>query len=198
MAPLIVVVLGFTALWLAGRLGVRSLASWQLCLRIALAAMFLLTASAHFGSRRPDLIAMVPPGFPAPGLLVTLTGIAELLGAVGLLWPRTAPFAAAALAVLMVALFPANVHAAQAGLTIGGRPVMALAPRFFTQLLFIAALLAAGGIRGLPRRFRSEPSAASSPIPTHHGRDHGTGTLDDAGRPWLRENVRQRRPERDS
>jgi len=140
MAPLVVLVLGFILLLVAGRLGVRPLARWELCLRIALASMFLLTASAHFGPQRMDLVRMVPPGFPAPELLVTLTGGAELLGAIGLLIPRTARLAAACLAVLMLALFPANVHAAQAHLSISGRPVMPLVPRLLMQVGFIAAL----------------------------------------------------------
>jgi uncharacterized membrane protein len=141
MAPLIVLVLGFIVLLVAGRLGVRPLAQWQLCLRIALALMFLLTASAHFGPQRVDLVRMVPAGFPAPELLVTLTGLAELLGALGLLIPRTARLAALCLALLMFALFPANVHAAQAHLSISGRPVTPLLPRALMQVGFIAALL---------------------------------------------------------
>jgi hypothetical protein len=41
------------------------------------------------------------------------------------------------------ALFPANVHA-RAGLTLGGRPVARLVPRTLLQVLFLAAVLAAG------------------------------------------------------
>jgi uncharacterized membrane protein len=141
MAPLIVLVVGFFLLLGAGRLGVRALARWQVCLRIALALMFLLTASAHFGPQRPDLVRMVPPGFPNPALSVTLTGVAELLGAIGLLIPRTARLSAACLAVLLCALFPANVYAAHAQLSISGRPVTPLGPRTIMQLGFIAALV---------------------------------------------------------
>jgi len=50
-------------------------------LRLALSGMFLLTASAHWGKRRPDLIRMVPSVFPRPDLLVTFTGVLEILGA---------------------------------------------------------------------------------------------------------------------
>jgi uncharacterized membrane protein len=144
MIPLVVLVGSFVVLITAGRLGVRPLQNWVTSLRWALALMFLLTASAHFGSRRPDLVQMVPTVFPNPELLVTLTGIAEIAGAIGLLIPRFAPAAAVALALLLVALFPANVHAARAGLEIGGEPVTPLVPRTLMQLGFIAALLAAG------------------------------------------------------
>ena len=52
--------------------------------------MFVLTGIAHFAPpMRRDLIAIVPPRLPAPGLLVTVTGVLELLGAVGLLLPAT-------------------------------------------------------------------------------------------------------------
>ena len=96
-----------------------------------LSGMFLLTASAHWGKRRPDLIRMVPPAFPRPDLLVTVTGVLELLGAIGLMLPATAPYAALGLALLLLAVFPANIHAARNHQTIAGRPVeSALPPRF--------------------------------------------------------------------
>ena len=59
------------------------------------------------------MIAIVPPRLPAPGLLVTVTGILELLGAVGLLYPPTRVAAAVCLFLLMLAMFPANVYAAR-------------------------------------------------------------------------------------
>ena len=41
-------------------------------------------------------------------------------GAIGLLWPRTVPWAAGGLTALLVAMFPANVYAALEGLTLAG------------------------------------------------------------------------------
>ena len=134
-----ILVIVFSVLRIAGALGVQSLRSWRLCLRIALAAMFLVTASGHWGARRADLIAMVPPLFPRPDLLVTITGILEIAGAIGLLIPRTARLAAACLAVLLVAMFPANVYAAQHHLSIGGQAATALPLRTLIQMIVIAA-----------------------------------------------------------
>jgi uncharacterized membrane protein len=76
--------------------------------------MFLFTGVSHFGAFgvRDDLVAMVPPALPAPELLVTVTGILELAGAVALLLPRIWPWAAAGLSVLLVAMFPANIYKA--------------------------------------------------------------------------------------
>jgi uncharacterized membrane protein len=114
--------------------------------------MFLLTASAHWGKQRGELIAMVPRVFPRPDLMVSATGVFEILGAVGLLIPALAPVAAACLALLLIALFPANIRAARERLTIGGRPATALPWRAPLQLVFIAAVLVAGfaGAPGLP------------------------------------------------
>jgi len=144
MTPFIVLVGSFLLFRALGAVAVAPLASSIVSLRCGLAVMFLLTASAHFGARRADLVRMVPPRFPRPGLLVTLTGVAELLGAVGIALPPTAPWAAGGLALLLLALFPANVHAARARLTIGGVPVTRLAPRAALQVAFLAAVLVAG------------------------------------------------------
>lgn len=79
---------------------------------------------------------------PEPGLLVSITGVLELAGAAGLLWQRTVPWAAGGLSALLVVMFPANVYAALAGLTVGGALAMPLLPRTLLQVLFLAATLA--------------------------------------------------------
>ncbi|HEY6340492.1 MAG TPA: DoxX family membrane protein [Bryobacteraceae bacterium] len=142
MIPVVVLAVLFVAFSLAGRLGVPFIWGWWTSLRFALCGMFLLTASAHWGKRRPDLVRMVPPVFPKPALLVTLTGIIEILGALGLLIPYTARLAALGLCVLLFCLFPANVRAAREKLTIAGRPVPSLLPRAAIQVVFVAATLA--------------------------------------------------------
>jgi uncharacterized membrane protein len=134
MQPLIVLITMFLVLIIP--LG------WWDALRFALAAMFLLTASAHWGKRRPDLIRMVPPIFPRPDLMVTITGILEILGLIGLLIPVLAPYAGVCLAILLVALFPANVRAATHNLTIAGHRATTLPTRALIQVVFLAATLA--------------------------------------------------------
>ena len=143
MIPLFVLVISFAVFFLAGKLGVTAFHDTGFALRCALACMFVLSASAHWGKRRPDLIRMVPPAFPNPGLLVNVSGALELLGVIGLLVPFTARIAAICLAVMLLALFPANVYAARQHLTIGGRPVPTLPVRSAIQILFLAALIAA-------------------------------------------------------
>lgn len=133
MAPLVFLVVVSSALLLARR-------HWSVALRGGLAAMFTATGCAHFVGMRDELIAMVPPSLPAPELLVTATGVLELAGAAALLWARTAPWAAAGLAVLLVVVFPANVHAARHGLSpsFGDQ----LVPRTLLQVVFLAATTA--------------------------------------------------------
>ena len=48
----------------------------------ALAAMFCLTASAHFGKMQTDLERMVPPWIKNPGAAVFWSGILEILGVI--------------------------------------------------------------------------------------------------------------------
>ena len=144
MIPFLVLLTATLILRAIGAAGVAVLGSWIICLRGGLAAMFLLTASAHWGKRRPDLIRMVPAAFPRPDLIVTITGLCELLGAAGLLLPATAGAAAACLMALLLAMFPANVRAARHNLTLGGKAATSLPLRTFLQVVFIAALLAAG------------------------------------------------------
>jgi uncharacterized membrane protein len=152
--PLIALVGVTLALRIAGAVGVRRLHSWPVALRGGLATMFVMTGMAHFIGLRAELISMVPPALPNPGLLVTITGLLELAGAAGLLLPRTVPWAAGGLTALLVGLFPANVYAALNHITTS--PADALVPRTLMQLVFLAATLAvlASSVRGrrLPRR----------------------------------------------
>ncbi|MFC7548274.1 DoxX family membrane protein [Plantactinospora sp. GCM10030261] len=142
MAPLIALIGGFLLARLAGLVGVDPLDGWHPALRVGLAVMFVVTGLAHFVGRRDDLVAMVPPRMPRPDLLVTITGVLELAGAAGLLVPATARLAAGGLALLMIAMFPANVSAARRHLTLGGRPVTPLPLRTLLQAVFLAAAVA--------------------------------------------------------
>ena len=114
MAPLIALLLGTVAARIAGWAGVDYVGAWTKAVAVGLAAMFVLTGVAHFAPPlRAALVAIVPPQLPAPGLLVTVTGVLEFLGAVGLLVPTTRVAAAVCLLLLMLAMFPANIYAAR-------------------------------------------------------------------------------------
>jgi uncharacterized membrane protein len=153
MQPFIVLVTVTLLLLAMGVAGITRLRSWPVALRGGLAAMFVLTGVSHFVGMREELISMVPPVLPEPGLLVTVTGVLELAGAVGLLLPRTVAWAAAGLSALLVAMFPANVYAALSGAAMEGAQTMALFPRTLLQLVFLAATIA------VLKAYASRPSA---------------------------------------
>ena len=142
MAPLIALLLGSIVARVAGWLGVVYCSGWTAAIAVGLAAMFVLTGIAHFAPPlRRDLIAIVPPKLPAPGLLVTATGVLELLSAVGLLLPTTRMAAAGCLLLLMLAMFPANVYAAR----MPNPPksmTTRLSARTATEIVFLAAAIA--------------------------------------------------------
>ncbi len=144
MAPLIALVLGTLAARLVGWLGAAYVGSWPAAVAVGLAAMFLVTGIAHFvNPLRRDLIAIVPPRLPAAGLLVTVTGVLELLGAVGLLHPPTRPAAAISLGLLMLAMFPANVYASR--MPSPPKSMTTQLPlRTVEQIVFVGAALVVG------------------------------------------------------
>lgn len=144
MVPFYALVVIFLLTQGLGLLGVTYFADWQNSLAVAVAVMLMITASAHWGTRRPDLIRMVPDTFPRPDLIVTVTGVLEIVGAIGIMLPATSRAASIGLALLLLAMFPANVKAARERLTIGGRPVPGLMTRTVLQIVFIAAILLAG------------------------------------------------------
>ncbi len=140
MLPLVVLVAGFVVFCLAGVAGAAWFHPWTHAVRSALACMLLLTASGRWLQKiREELIAMVPPQLPQPGLIVTVTGILELAGAVGLLLEPTHRAAGVALVLMFLVMFPANVYAAKKHLTLQGREVPGLVPRTLMQVLFITA-----------------------------------------------------------
>lgn len=127
-----------------GAFGVSAFGSWHDSCRFALAAMFVFTGISHFAKTRHDMARMVPKRFPHPMLMVYLTGVFELLGAAGLIVPLTRIAASAALIVMLLCLFPANIRAACEGITIAGRRATPLLWRTPMQVLFIGLLWWAG------------------------------------------------------
>jgi uncharacterized membrane protein len=69
----------------------------------------------HFAMPRPYR-QIVPPGlgdWVDSGTVVTLSGVAEIAGGLGVLAPRTRRLAGLWLIVLLAAVFPANLHMAR-------------------------------------------------------------------------------------
>jgi uncharacterized membrane protein len=135
----LLVLLGSLAIWRAlGGLGVGALDSWPAATRAALATMLVFTASAHFTKLKEDLVRMVPDWVPRPRAVIYATGVCELAGAVGLLFPWSQRAAGIALVLFFLAVFPANVNAARTGAGMRGAPATPLWLRAPMQVLFIA------------------------------------------------------------
>jgi len=141
MIPLIVLFVSLLVFRGLGVLGVPLFFTWHDSLLWALSVMILFTASAHFTSLKEDLIKMVPEQFPYPRRIVFVTGILEILGAIGLLIPHVRTAAGICLAILFVAMFPANIKAAIKKVPLRGQPATPLWLRLPMQVLFIALAL---------------------------------------------------------
>jgi uncharacterized membrane protein len=140
MIVLLVLLVSWVVLRGLGAAGVQVLASWQGSASYALALMFIFTATAHFNKMKHDLARMIPAYFPRPLVIVYVTGILELLGAAGLIVPPFRRLAGICLIALLVAMFIANVNAAQRGVTLRGKTPTSLWLRTPMQVLFIALL----------------------------------------------------------
>lgn len=75
------------------------------------AGLFVVSGILHF-AMPVSYIRIVPPRLPRPDLLVLVSGAAEILGGIGLLIPRLRRPAGSGLALLLVAVFPANIYMA--------------------------------------------------------------------------------------
>ena len=82
--------------------------------RLALAVMLLFTSLAHFVFMK-GMVLMVPPFIPmaVKKLMVTITGVIEIIGAAGIMIYDTRIVAGYLLIIFFLALLPANVYATQ-------------------------------------------------------------------------------------
>lgn len=142
MVPLIVLVVTFLICFGTGVAGWLPFHQWRTALVAGLVLMFFTTASAHWGRLRSDLVRMVPPVFARREQVVTLTGILEVAGAIGLVFPATRRVAALSLVALLIAMVPANIYAAKKKLLLAGRPAMGLRERLLLQIVFVTCLIA--------------------------------------------------------
>ena len=104
--------------------------------RTLLAILFLIAGSLHF--LIPQVyVKIMPPALPAPLTLVYLSGIAEILGGLGLLLPLTRHAAAWGLMTLLIAVLPANINMVVDHTRFASIPLWALWLRIPLQLPLI-------------------------------------------------------------
>lgn len=105
---------------------------------LALAGTFIAAGTAHF-VWPARYASIVPPYLPAPLLLVYASGLFEVLGGLGVLLPVTRRAAGWGLVLLLIAVFPANLHMALHPADFDHlAPAWALWARLPLQLVFIA------------------------------------------------------------
>ena len=121
-------------------------------LRALIAIGFIGMGINHFRPRAARGMArMIPPQLHREGILkpinlVYFTGVCEIAGGIGILIPILSPIAAVALAVFLVAVFPANAYAA-AHRERFGRAAFPFWPRLIAQIVLIGLVLVAGFLR---------------------------------------------------
>jgi len=110
--------------------------------RIGLTAVclwFLIGGIAHFTATDIEM-RIVPPAVPWPRAAVLLSGVFELLGAVGILIPATRRAAGIGLFLLTIAVTPANIYMLQHA-ELFNVPRWALIVRLPFQLVLLALIL---------------------------------------------------------
>ncbi|WP_353066118.1 DoxX family protein [Tunturibacter psychrotolerans] len=87
--------------------------------RILLAVLFIIAGSLHF--LHPAIyLKIIPPSLPAHLAILYVSGAAEILGGLGLLFPQTRYVAAWGLVALLIVILPANIYMATAHLPAPG------------------------------------------------------------------------------
>ena len=77
--------------------------------RIAFGTFFVGAGVLHLAA--PEIyLGIMPPALPHPRVLIHVSGVAEILGGIGLMVPATRRAAGIGLILLLAAVFPANVQ----------------------------------------------------------------------------------------
>ncbi|MBA3533006.1 MAG: DoxX family protein [Ardenticatenales bacterium] len=77
--------------------------------RIVLSLFFIVAGANHFWNPRFYLRVM-PPYIPYHEAAVSASGVLEILGGLGVLHPATRRLSGIGLILLLIAIFPVNVH----------------------------------------------------------------------------------------
>jgi uncharacterized membrane protein len=86
-----------------------------------MAAFYVFAGVMHFV--RPDVyMPMMPPYLPWPRGLILLSGAAEVALGIAVLNARLRPLAAWGIILLLIAVFPANIHIALNNVPLFGNP----------------------------------------------------------------------------
>jgi uncharacterized membrane protein len=104
---------------------------------LLLAIFFVFAGVNHFAN--PDFyVAIMPPYLPAHLELVYLSGVFEVIGGLAALAPATRALAGWGLVLLLMAVYPANIHMAMHPEQFPDVPVWGLYARLPLQIVFVA------------------------------------------------------------
>ena len=87
--------------------------------RVGLSVFFAFTAIGHF-IRTDEMSAMLPPWVPYRAPIIYLTGVLELLGAIGAWLPRLTRLTGLCLILMLISFLPANIYSALNRVDFGG------------------------------------------------------------------------------
>ena len=126
--------------------------------RVALSLFFAFTGIGHF-IKTDELVSMLPASVPFRLEAVYITGVLEVLGAIGIWIPALRKLTGIGLIAMLCAFLPVNIYAALQRIDFGGHefgPAYLLA-RVPVQLLLIAWTWFAAGDSG--NRTQPQPSS---------------------------------------
>jgi uncharacterized membrane protein len=110
MKPLLVLLISFGISILTMKIFMHH-NDFAMAARIAMSVMLLFTASGHFAFPG-EMMMMIPAFIPFRLMLVYITGIIEIIAAVGLQIERFRNLTAVLLIIFFILVLPANIYAA--------------------------------------------------------------------------------------
>lgn len=134
----------------------------NLTLSQALLGMLYITAGVNHFISEKFYVDIVPDSLPNKREIVQISGVAEIIGGVGVLAPRTRRFAGKWLVALLIAIFPANINMALKPERYKRFPAWALWARLPIQ--FVAIAWAWAATHGEEDRPAASEAAADSEL----------------------------------
>jgi uncharacterized membrane protein len=136
--------------------------------RVLFALSFVAVGTSHFMTPEP-FVSIMPAYLPWHLELVYISGLFEVLGGIGLIFPITRRVAAWGLIALLIAVYPANINMLMNDIYIGDMPRerWLLWARMPLQLLMALGVMWGGEIGPF-----SSSNAPSSPPSSHSPSSH--------------------------
>jgi len=143
LITLIVLFSSFAALLILSRTGIMFSKKTKRELSAYAMAIFMVFFGLSHFYKQDELVLMLPGFVPFPNTVVFMTGIIEIILAIGLVFSSTRRLAGILLAIYLVAIFPANVYKALNEVDISGTlssPIISWVRLAFQPLFIIWAL----------------------------------------------------------